>query len=271
MGPFSAIKAEGSALTDGRTASTVCPFCGGGHGGETSFSITREGMNLLYMCHRAKCARKGRVFLGVLPEKGTPKPTFTPRVFDSPTRTLTSEEADILWNRYRLGYPDINRFGLLATVSDEPRLVVPVRSIGGVTRGYETRWLVPQGGRGHGAKTLHYRHVDDPWMGWFFPLQADSRVVILVEDVLSAIKVSRQFICVSLMGSHLSQEHVNELRRAVGGFRILLALDKDASEKSVQFVKKYQVHIPNLEAIFLEKDMKYMDNAEIRNYVTRDV
>lgn len=276
MGPFSAIKAEGALLADGRTTSCVCPFCHGGRNDDRSFSITREGMNLLYMCHRATCARKGRVFLGALPENNshaTPA-SFTPRIFDTPTRILTEEEAGILWDRYRLGYPDINRYGLRATISDTPRLVVPVRSISGAIRGYETRWLVPQGGQGKGAKTLHYRHIDEPWMGWFFNPGVfrgapPKKTVVLVEDVLSAIKVSRQFVCVSLMGSHLSDAHVTELAKMCRGFEIVLALDRDAADKAVKFVKRYNVILPELVAIFIEKDMKYMNDDEIYDKVWR--
>jgi hypothetical protein len=268
LGPYAAIKAEGAGLGDGVTSSVVCPFCSGGKTKEVSFSLTREGMNLLYLCHRATCGRKGRVWLGEKPPEQAQKPSFTPRIFDSPTRILTDDEMGILWNSYRLGYPDVNRHGLRASISAVARLVVPVRAPDGRVRGFETRWLVPKGGTGHGAKTLHYRHTEDPWQGWFFPRdEREYKVVVMVEDVLSAIKVSRQFPAVSVMGSYVDRPRIMEVIKTSPRACIKLALDKDATGKALEFKEKFRFFVPDLQVVPLDRDMKYMDDDEIRDRV----
>lgn len=268
MGPYTAIKQLGINLPEGGTTSEVCPFCNGGVSSERSFSLTREGFDLLFMCHRAKCGRKGKVFLGTKPSESTHAPAAAPRLYTGEVRQLTEDEAQILWNRYHLGYPDIRRHGLTVD-SLNGRLMVPVKDAGGSIRGFEGRRLVREGEAYRGAKTLHFRHKPaDVWQGYFFPVkEREHKVVVVVEDTISAMKVSRQFPCVSIMGSHIRQEALADITKALPKHVIKIALDKDATDKALGFIREHKFYYPNLAAIILEKDMKYLDDGEIQQKV----
>ena len=84
--------------------------------------------------------------------------------------------------------------------------------------------------------------------------------VIIVEDQLSAIRASDYLTSVSLLGTNLSEERVEEIKRTADG-PVFLALDNDAIASAVKYVVKYRSQLP-MQPVRLDKDIKDMGNEE---------
>jgi DNA primase len=195
---------------------------------------------------------------------------FEPRWFKGETRLLNSEERELLFARYGLSIDDIKRHRLAVCTDkgvNEGRLVVPIFNLGGTIRGYELR--VFSGFISDVPKTLHYKHLDEPWIGWFsanVPYN-EKLPVVLVEDAISAMKVAHQFVAVSLMGCNLSMTDLFEIEKATDN--IILALDKDASAKALAFKNKYRFIAPNLRVMLLDgPDLKELTDGRINEMVS---
>lgn len=95
------------------------------------------------------------------------------------------------------------------------------------------------------------------------PLQVHQRQAVLVEDIVSAIKLSNHTGAIPLFGSSLSTQQILRLRTVVN--EVWLWLDPDVRNKSVKFA-----HVCNLlgltaHVIFSDKDPKEHDHTDIAN------
>lgn len=95
------------------------------------------------------------------------------------------------------------------------------------------------------------------------PIKVVARKAILVEDIVSAIKLSNHTGAIPLFGSSLSTQQILRLRTVVN--EVWLWLDPDMRNKSVKFA-----HVCNLlgltaHVIFSDKDPKEHDHTDIAN------
>jgi hypothetical protein len=90
----------------------------------------------------------------------------------------------------------------------------------------------------------------------------DCRVAI-VEDTISAIKMSRILPTVALLGTSMSMEVVNALRN-VGVTDLIFMLDPDATAPVIRFIKTYSLFFRHMKAIFLDKDPKDTPFTDLR-------
>lgn len=247
--------------------SRTCPFCGGGRNGDRGFSITRtDEATVLYICHRATCHRSGRVaawghrlpLLDTSQEDRPKDKPFTPRVYTGDTGELDSEWLSEILGRYGLEPTEAAR-AMWRVGGDDGLLVCPVLSPTGIRRGVETRRSKTRPGSGGGAKTGTYKELDEPWMGWYRGIRADP--VVIVEDLVSALKVSRWYQAVSLMGSHVGLDHVQEILGVTEN--AVLALDRDATDRAIEYIQEWRLLIPNFRMVHLSKDLKYQSDEEI--------
>jgi len=93
------------------------------------------------------------------------------------------------------------------------------------------------------------------------------RIGILLEDCASACCVSDVFSGIALLGTNLLDTHLPILK---GYDKILVALDKDATAKGLQLVRKLQSHVLT-GLVVLNKDLKDMTNDERRETFKRHV
>ena len=268
MDPRQELKLLARGLVRGTGQSgLLCPFCHGGRTEEKSMSIhVRDDSMVLYICHRASCGKHGRIFPNgnVISSEATPQAKqWEPRWFKGETRGLSAEECRVLDARFGLGLIDIRRHRL-AYSEEYRRLVVPVFNTSGTIRGYELRVFNRDLSDVKEPKTLHFKHLDQPWIGWFSNGRefSPANPVVLVEDVISAMKVAHQYVAVSLMGSHVSMDDLFEVTKLTDN--IILALDRDATEKALGFKKKYRFLCPNLRVMILQQDLKYSTDDEIQ-------
>lgn len=248
-----------------------CPFCSGGGNGDKGFSVTRsDEVTIKYCCHRATCNRAGVIAawghrLSNTSAQVPLPPEFTSRVYSGETGSLDREWVSCLFERYGLTVSDTAWAGWRQDLGTGDS-VVPILSPLGKTRGYETRiapWARntrPNIGR---PKTSSYRELDEVWVGWFRRSRAGP--VVLVEDTISALKVSRQYQTGCLLGTHLPVEKIREIKEVQGeNGEIILALDKDATTKAHNYVKQWGLILGNFRAVELSKDLKYSTDEEIR-------
>lgn len=267
---FTQLRHLAAELEIGVTArDQLCPFCNGGQSNERAFALTRTTeFEAKYCCHRASCGKVGRIAVwgfrldGSIPGPSTQKrKPFTPRLHTAETRELGEGWIAELLDQYEITESEATWAGWREELGSN-YLVCPVRSPLGVVRGHEIRRSKVQIPYVAGPKTKSYRILDVPWLGWY--RRVDSRPVVLVEDHISALKVSRHFPAICLHGCHVTLEMLMEVLEVVGiSGDIALALDKDATAKALKFVTEWRFLAPNFRCVPLEKDLKYVSDKEI--------
>lgn len=85
--------------------------------------------------------------------------------------------------------------------------------------------------------------------------------IIVVEDIVSAIKVSRHATVMPLFGSHLGMKRLARLRHLTKD--ITIWLDPDKYKNSMEFSRKAQVLGLKARAVYTEKDPKECTDEEI--------
>lgn len=254
---------RGNETTNG----ILCPWCKGGENKDKSFSITKriDGV-VLYICHRAKCGKHGRINRDkTFTESPTSQISFVPRCYSALTRVPSREEIEYLKQRYFIQPSDVYRYRLAVTTDQAEKLVIPIYGPRFNKRGYEARVFIKENS---GPKTMHYKEVDEPWLGWFFTNSSSInsiKPVVIVEDVLSAIRVSQKATAVSLMSSHMAMKDIMEVARLTDD--IILCLDKDATQKAFGFQKKFAYVAPQLRVVPIEKDLKYYDDKSLEEII----
>jgi hypothetical protein len=265
---------------DGETRKEICPFCGGGRSKEASLSITRfDEKSGAYQCKRASCGKEG--YLGG--NYGTHyKPVakakeWEPRIYDGTIEELPDDIADEYAVKYGWTREEV-RDAALGWSPEYRRTAWEIRSPTGTRRGIELRTL-----NGHArAKTLHFRHSADTWVGY---VESDRRSgseaqggrsgstedgarnqpLVAVEDLLSAYRVAQVYPAASIMGSHLTFETLTDLMKV--SERIVLCLDRDATEKAEKFAQRFMFLCPGFTHIPLQRDLKYEQAEDIKKIV----
>ena len=251
------------------THDVACPWCG--H--SKSFSVTKTFRgDILFLCHRASCSESGyiRDKDGSVRNSGTPTAgrEFSPRMFDTPTIRVGGEQLANIMDSYGLTEDEISWAGWLFCPSSN-RLAMPVYSPLGVRRGIVAKGLSPN----QVPKSLTFKEVDEPWMGWYLrdlvsiPNSKDKfSTVVVVEDLISALKASRFYPTVALMGTHISHNILMELTAL--GERIVLSLDSDATQKAYDYTEQLACY-GNFCAVPLSKDVKDMTQEELGDWSER--
>lgn len=91
----------------------------------------------------------------------------------------------------------------------------------------------------------------------------DSRVV-LVEDIVSGIKVSRHTGCLCLFGSHLSAVGA----KFVSGFdHVTIWLDPDKYMEAIELSQKLSLFVKTVDVIYSEQDPKDYYDADLKRHL----
>jgi hypothetical protein len=97
------------------------------------------------------------------------------------------------------------------------------------------------------------------------PIKVVKREAILVEDIVSAIKVSHFHGVIPIFGSSISQQHMLRLKTLVD--RVWYWLDPDMRTKSVSMVFKGNLLGLESHVIFSDKDPKEHRSEEISEII----
>lgn len=241
-------------------AGELCPSCNGGSTKEGSLSVSkREGL-LLWQCHRASCGFRGasagprspRKHLKELPTRGT-----MGRWIASESTVVDASTRQLLETKYGITENHISKYSI-GWDQDSGRLVLPVENARSERLGAVLRSL-----DGKQPKTLN--HTEKDAIAWY--INTATPDIIIVEDQLSAIRASDYLTSVALLGTHLNEDRVSEIRRVAGNGRVYLALDADAWASAV----KYAIHYRNqlkLDLVKLNKDIKNQTDEELSSLMS---
>jgi DNA primase/predicted RNA-binding Zn-ribbon protein involved in translation (DUF1610 family) len=151
----------------------------------------------------------------------------------------------------------------------QKRVVMPIYDRTGALIWYQSRalhkqqqpkYLQPSGSKGGSVFKQVYRESD---------CGRDNKAVILVEDILSAIRIGVLFNVVCILGTKLADEQSESLREYS---TVITWLDSDrAGRKGAANIRKTLGLIKQVGNIVTEKDPKFLPNAEITRVVTAEL
>jgi len=237
-------------LPVGHSVRTNCPVC---HRKNT-FGASNDMGILKWQCFSASCAARG-MFEGSLSasdirrlmQGNDREPTIEPIEFPlSVSRNLPKEATD--WLEY---WGILNEGTHLWDIKDS-RVIFPIK---------KNHILYDATGR-----TLN-KVVTPKWKrygGSGMPfIVGTGSVAVVVEDAISAsVCASEGYVGVALLGTSLMESHAVALNAYD---KVIVALDPDASLKSLQHVKELRRHIKKAVALKLEDDIKYRLEVDLDN------
>lgn len=233
-----------------------CPFCQADH--EHKFSVRRTDQGYLYSCFRAKCGESGFVRdNGHYVARNTPKEIDEDKPYERAGYFKAATAQDRLFF-YRAWGVDITGERIYITEDDE--YAFAILGPKGNRKGWhirQPRWKLTRCHRlgAPGPKGMTYMDKKGTSkLAWFN--NSDNRdTLILVEDLVSAMKVSKYRPCAALLGASLTKSSVQEIRDS-GVTKVVVWLDPDAKSSGLEILTKHGLSLPNVMAISTEDDPK---------------
>lgn len=99
-----------------------------------------------------------------------------------------------------------------------------------------------------------------------FVLFGEGDPIVVVEDVVSAIKVSRVCTALPLFGSHIPGDWMVRLAK-MRPLRVVFWLDGDKAKDCLKYSKKFNLLYPFSKAVSTEKDPKDFGEEDIKRIV----
>jgi len=256
---------EDLELSDGESIRSDCPMCG-----KNTFTATNESGIVKYNCFRTEvgCDLKpsfvavnlsyDEVASRLSDLKETRKveiPTFDiPEYITYPEPSQTNYHRFIsrweLENEYLDVMYDVRQDRAVFLIRDKHRKLID--AIGRSLNGYASR-AVPKWYRYTGNATVFSRCMGKP-----------NGVVVLVEDVISAITVAK--VCpnvtgIAILGTNINYDHMEYLQDYT---KIIVALDPDATHKSIEYKKEIESWTGiNTMVMMLQDDIKYKTEEDV--------
>lgn len=244
------------------TRECLCPYCGGGDTKEKSFPITRLPDGIIYNCYRAKCGKAG-----FIPSRGSSldyvvphkEKEFVPRPYEYKLEKLDENQIRFFRSSFSLVDKEIRDNGIKYS-PEHSRYYFPLFNrrgydVGGIARSYKkaspkslTYWT-------HDGPRLHYPRTE-----------TNSETCVLVEDIVSGIRVARFLPAIVLLGTSLNKQQVAAI--ATDYKNVICALDPDATQVSITHKKRHGLSFRNfLIAPLSKKDPKDMTDKEIQEEI----
>ena len=243
-------------LKEGMSHRSTCPWCGG----KNTFTATKEDGTVVYNCYKLGCQIKGATSTGMTAEEimGRIRPRDKPvkqeaELIAWPEFVVTPSAEHTLHKKF------VRRWGLdnedlMYDVKDR-RTVFPIRHEGrlidGVGRALDG--AIPKWYRYSGQADVYTRVVGRP-----------SGVVILVEDVISAVvaaKLVPGLTGMAILGTSLG---VAQMQHLDGFYRVIVALDPDAAHKTLTYKREIESWTGlDTRALRLDDDLKYKVESDI--------
>lgn len=243
-------------IAEGLTSHTMCPTCGGGETRELSLTVYYQEPGIAKVsCWRNSCGWYSLIVGSGVKYEGSKMAKV--RRFEKPTVALLEEDNHFLSETYGLR-PSVMRLRGWKRVQHKPlELVMPVLGTYGEVRGTTTRTF--------DTPKWCDSYKQCPTEKWFDVWDtAKGKYTVLVEDQLSACKLyGMGYSAIALLGTNLSSDKCQEIRKVLLSRKAVLALDADATDKSLKLASRY-AHIMPIVPMLLEEDIKAMPEDEIR-------
>jgi hypothetical protein len=250
---------------DEQLTGQVCPFCDGGNAKEKSLSIKRIISGALYDCHRAGCGASGIANMNIL-DFSSGKDVAKKRKSPAVTDLLQYDELPehiykILTEKYRLTKAQI-AYGGIKWIPKMKRVAFPIKRFVGYPVGIVARSFE----EGVKPKSLTFLHTADAPVGAFYPNQRGSGEWWVVEDQISALRISAYANAVAMCGAHLNEAVIADMKRHAVS-RLIFAFDSDAFDKALQQRKRYEGLFDRISIRKPRCDPKDMPEEELREFV----
>jgi len=264
----------GTLVAGSRAAGLLCPVCGGGRTGERSFGISVDDKGVVfYRCFRTRCGARGVIGTpdGKWLTDARPLGRHRPTVPSLAVPDLQGLGGSLWGLRLQTKYgispveTDWADWGVVNKGSPSEVLYIPVYSPLKVRRGYETKPISPTNNGGKSRSIRGPDAVQDgAWAGYYErSAKGSDRPLVVVEDSVSALKVSRHTDAYCLIGTHISTDKALEINDLSVGRKALLCLDRDATDHAADLCKRLRWTCPNLVLTPIRKDLKYYSDAEL--------
>lgn len=225
-----------------------CPECYG----KNTFTVTKTATKILYNCYKLNCSLRGNSSYNftVMDEKNRREKQRAPDVkFSLPTYVVNKLHITKNWGKQY----GIENAEMLYDVK-ENRIVFPVLHEGAIVDATGRSINKKQKPKWKRYGTSGYAYTSGV-----------GRLAVIVEDCISASVVPTLncvFTGVALMGTSLLPNHIKQLQEYD---KILVALDPDAVNKTVEFTRQLRSSLPSIKihAIKLEDDLKYRINSDV--------
>jgi hypothetical protein len=254
-------------LAVGDTERIMCPYCMAKH--EQSMRITRAPEGLHAKCYRAKCGKYA--FVPSTPQHKSHKPLkkFEARAFSGTLIEIPPSVYEEVYDRYGLVPEELAGMKYCA---DHNLLHMPIRNIYGYEIGAQTKCL---GDPGEYPKAITYFYNDThkahfEWPHIFDTIGtarvAPTDTIVIVEDILSAIKVARMLPACALLSHTMTPDVANLL--ATNFNTVLMLLDPDALMAAMRTKKKYSLLFGNFLVRQLSNDPKDTPWEELKEVLS---
>ena len=239
-------------LSEGESVRQNCPECGG----RNTFTATRKQGNIIWNCYKASCDCSGTMrknysmdtIVSKMRQKQVKKTVAYPS-FQIPDHFL-----DVLYTEHEEYLRSIH------ASNAETMLDIKENRVVFLIRDPETYELVGAIGRAMNKHKLPKwkRYDRNPDLLYF---SGNGTTGVLVEDVASACAVGNAgYTGIALLGTSLHDNHIHRLLRFQ---HLIVALDKDASNKAIK-IKKRLDDYRNTSVVLLPDDLKYFPPSDIQ-------
>ena len=224
-----------------------CPECGKHN--KLMIGTADEGGHF-YKCLSAGCGTFGTTHTTKVPGEGTKIPKSTRRTYKPYVEEMDYHPPDqsvvgTLTRGFSMREREARRLYSGQIIGH--RYVYPVYAPNGQERGY-----VARGYKGQHPKSLlrPYYDIPVPLVSWYFPesyVPGAVPAVCVVEDQVSASKLSEFFPTVALLGTSIGLEDAKEIKevaRNLTAERICVILDNDAQSYALGLATKFPNGVP---------------------------
>ena len=254
------------------TRKAQCPFCLKQNG---DFAVTRVEDGLLYKCFRVACDSKGFISSNLgqwnsrefLPIFSSPVRKTEEYPFESHIINLNEKQILYLQNKFNLTKEEII-LNKIKWCNKTERVIYPILSQQGETKGYVSRYYKELSNKRYdGVKSRtywinrsnNYYNVSFPYCNNY---NVDS-IFVLVEDIVSSIRVARHMQCVALLSNSIPTNAM----KFFSGKDIVIVLDNDATTHAIKIKQRYSLFFNSCQVIAIDKDPKNMGNEELINKI----
>jgi len=257
----------------------TCPYCNS----KAGTMISRDTYSVLFTCFRVTCPQVGSIRLALdgtgnylqnSRDKIPLVPPFTPKYFKEEITPLTEEQGFYIQNKFEITHQDFN----ISYSPNSNRYMIPLYSKEGTLWGWGARSYE----KNISTKFLLYVEQEGSKL-YYPPLGAtkwqEADTVILVEDVISAMKVSMHIPSISILGTNLSKKQQEEL---VKNFQhIIIWLDQDTWQapinagrnwfpKPIKMKRDLSIQVQQVHCVFSIKDPKDLTHQEIKGILAEN-
>lgn len=239
-------------ISEGATKRMDCPSCKG----KNTFTVSKLNGVVVYHCYRASCGLRGASMVGMsateiqavlrsrkeAAAKEAEQEVPSMEIPVNFSYDLSDKRMKAFIDRWDLEGAfllyDVAACRAWFMLTNERGRVID--AVGRTLRGDTPKWLRANG------NADYYVHATK-----------NKEVAVVVEDAVSAFTVHKNVLNAvgfALLGTNLNNSHIEELKKYK---KVIVALDPDASLKSLQLVQKLKGHGVSSTALLLKNDIKY--------------